>query len=142
MELIDKVRKTWGAETALEISFCSKPEYITYLPDGSEMFGIAGSMAFFFAVGYQETVFVLDTRTNVIKPLAYDFSEFIRLILACGCAEHTADIAFGAPFDPDVHKSAHQAGLKKIQHMLDLTPIPDPEIYIKTVGQVIDCSRL
>ncbi len=140
MSMLDRVKNICGAETALGIRFCFPEAARSYLPQGSRIFGAAGESLFFFAEGYQETVFALDKDTGDIHPLAYDFSEFLRLILACGSAESVAgtDRKASAPGQSGIP----QPGLRELQEVLNLTPIRNPGEYVRTIGQVIDCSRI
>ena len=138
MDYLEKVQKIRGAESALGITFCSKSEYQACLPDGGKLFAKAEQFLFCFVDGYRGTVFVLDSCTGIIKPVAYDFSEFLRLIFTCGSGYKLANMAIH-----DQNESGEiLKGLAELQNILALTPIQDPESYIKTVGQVIDCSRL
>ena len=134
--MLDRVKNICGADTALGIRFCSPEAARSRLPQGSRIFGAAGESLFFFAEGYQETVFALDKDTGDIHPLAYDFSEFLRLILACGSAESVAGTDRKASADDP------QTGLRELQEVLNLTPIRNPGEYVRTIGQVIDCSRI
>lgn len=138
MNMLESVQKIRGAEEALGIRFCTRSEYTASLPDGSRQFGIAEQFLFCFADGYQETVFVWDSKTGIITPVAYDFSEFLRLIFACGSGKRLARMAMHYPNE----YGENLKGLAKLQDILELTPIQDPESYMKTVAQVIDCSRL
>lgn len=138
MSMLERVQKIRGAEEALGIRFCTKSEYTLSLPDGSKQFGISEQFMFCFIDGYQETVFVWDSKTEIIKPIAYDFSEFLRLIFACGSGNKLARMAMHYQNE----SGEKLKGLEKLQSTLNLMPIPDPEGYMRTVGQVIDCSRL
>lgn len=138
MSMLDRVKNICGAETALGIRFCSPEAARSRLPQGSRIFGAAGENLFFFAEGYQETVFALDMDTGDIHPLAYDFSEFLRLILACGSAESVA----GTERKDSRELGTFQPGLRELQEVLNLTPIRNPGEYVRTIGQVIDCSRI
>lgn len=138
MNMLERVQKIRGAEEALGIRFCTKSEYTLSLPDGSKQFGTLDQFLFCFIEGYQETVFVWDSQTGIIKPVAYDFSEFLRLIFACGSGKRLARMAMQYQNE----SGERLVGLEKLQSMLNLMSIPDPEGYMRTVGKVIDCSRL
>lgn len=142
MNILERVQNIRDAEAALGIHFCSKSEYILSLPDGSKLFGAAEQFMFCFVDGYQETVFVWDSKTGIIKPIAYDFSEFLRLIFACGSGYELACIAMHYQSESGDRLKQRQASLRRIQTFLGLTPIEDPEAYMKIVGQVIDCSKI
>lgn len=142
MSMLERVQKIRGAEEALGIHFCTKSEYTLSLPDGSKQFGISEQFLFCFIDGYQETVFVWDSKTGIIKPIAYDFSEFLRLIFASGSGYKLARMAMHYQNESGESLKRQQAGLSRLQDTLELTPIQDPAAYMKTVGQVIDCSRL
>lgn len=138
MNLLEKVQKTRGSESVLGIDFCTKSEYTLSLPDGSRQFACSKQFLFFFAEGYQETVFLYDSQTGIIKPVAYDFSEFLRLIFSCGSGVNMARVAMHY----ENESGEASKGLAKLQEILGLTAIPDPAGYMRTVGLVIDCSRL
>jgi len=138
MNVLERVQRIRGAEEALGIRFCTKSEYTLSLPDGSKQFGIWDQFLFCFIEGYQETVFVWDSQTGIIKPVAYDFSEFIRLIFACGSGKNLAHMAMYYQNE----SGERRIGMEKLQSILNLISIPDPVGYMRTVGQVIDYSRL
>lgn len=137
MSMLERVQKIRGAEEALGIRFCTNSEYMLSLPDGSKQFGISEQFLFCFIDGYQETVFIWDCNTGIIKPVAYDFSEFLRLIFACGSGKRLARMAMHY----ENESGADFKALARLQELLRLTPISDPGSYMKTVGQVIDCNR-
>lgn len=140
MKDLEAVQKIRGAEAALGIRFCTTSEYTLSLPDSVSQFGMTGQFLFCFADGYQQTVFIWDSKTGIIKPVAYDFSEFLRLIFACGSGLDLARIAMH--YTNEYGAADNSSALKKIQEILALTPIQNPGGYINTVGQVIDGSRL
>lgn len=142
MTILDQVQNRRGSEAALGMVFSGRTEYGSKLPSGSRLIGQAGNKLLCYVQGYQETVFAVDIHSGIAKPLAYDFSEFLRLVFACGSAERAASIAFVYGNVPQGPLVSAPVSMKRLREYLGLTPISDPVEYVKTVGQVIDCSRL
>lgn len=150
MDFFEMLKKIQGAEAALGFSFTCSPQMNLYLPYGSKPIGQAGQILFCCIEEYQETVFAVDTDpVNARKayPIAYDFREFIRLIIACGSAEMVARAGQLPKNEYEVllrseWENCNHRDLKRLQAELELTPVQDPFEYVKTVGQVIDCSRI
>lgn len=150
MDFLENIKKIRGAETALGITFSSKPYANLYLPDGSTLIGRTGTILLCYMQGYQETVFAVDTDPRTewrAYPIAYDFREFVRLVLTCGSAELT--VAAGRLSRSEYEKRLRtewqdrsHTGLKRLQKKLELTPVEDPRNYIHTVQQVIDYSKM
>lgn len=146
MDLLEQVKKISGADTVLGICFSRGTVYAPLLPDGSRLIGYADTVFFCTVDGYQDTVFaVMEEPGYGIKicPLAYDFREFLRLILACGSASAAAAIGLRGKMPPRPEgREKYTAGLERLGSRLSLTPVADPRNYVQTVQQVIDCSRI
>jgi len=142
MNILDQVKSHRGSEAALGMVFSTRTEYAALLPSGSRLIGQAGNMLLCYVEGYQETVFAVDIHSGIIKPLAYDFSEFLKLVFACGSAERAVSIPFVFGNTPQGPLVSAPGSMKKLRDSLELTPIADPVEYVRTVAQVIDCSRL
>lgn len=139
MNLLERVRQIRNVQSILGMQFGIPAQCLATLPGGSRLIGSAGPYAFCFIDGYQETVFAITASRGMVKPVAYDFSEFLRLIFACGCAENVAALVFSGEIS---QAPANQAELQKLQQLLELHPVENPEAYVKTVGQVIDCRAI
>lgn len=148
MNLLERVKKIRGAEAALGLTFAGFSDSAGNLPKGAVLLGYSDKTLFCRFRHYEETVFAV-TETNhtwQIHPIAYNFREFLRLIIACGCAElcarsvHLSEDTFLKELDAQRHKTA--PGLKVIRDALAVTPIEDPYRYTHMVGQIIDCSRI
>ena len=142
MNILDQVKSHRGSEAALGMVFSTRTEYASLLPSGSRLIGQAGNKLLCYVEGYQETVFAVDIHSGIIKPLAYDFSEFLKLVFACGSAERAVSIPFAFGNTPQGPLVSTPGSMKKLRDSLELTPIADPVEYVRTVAQVIDCSRL
>lgn len=147
--LLEYVKRIRGAEAALGLTFATKDRMDARLPEGSRLLGYSHQTYFCFIEGYQETVFAVDDQPEgkwQAWPVAYSFAEFLRLILACGSAELSARIvklseeAYGRELDRQLRTP--KPDLLKLQQILDLTPIPDPYGYARTVERLIDCEKI
>lgn len=147
--LLEYVKRIRGAEAALGLTFATKDRMDTPLPEGGRLLGYSHQTYFCFIEGYQETVFAIDDQPGgkwQAWPVAYSFAEFLRLIFACGSAELSARIAklseeaYGGEMDRQWRTPNPE--LLKLQQILDLTPIPDPYAYARTVGRLIDCGKI
>lgn len=133
MDLLEKIRKTAGAQAAMGFS-PSKNVAGTAIPEGCSLIACSESVLFCHIEGYLDTVFaIMPEQGNAPVPLAYSLQDFIRLILSCGSAQAAAD---------GMVLGGQREKMQKLARILNLTLIPDPVAYLKTVPQVIDCSRI
>lgn len=146
MDLLEQVKKISGADTILGICFSKGAVYTPILPDGSRLIGYTDSVFFCTIEGYQDTVFAVTEELGYgvrICPLAYDFREFLRLILACGSAAAAAAIVLFGKIPPCPEGCQYRmAGLERLGRRLSLIPVADPCNYVQTVQQVIDCRSI
>ena len=149
LNFLDQVKKVRGADAALGIRFVPASVYIPVLPEHSHIIGQADGVFFCNVDGYQDTVFAAAFEPGYglkICPLAYDFREFIRLILACGSAAAAAGAGmrsrekFQRLLAAEEDKS--HSGLYNLGMHFSLTPVADPYEYVQTVLQVIDYSPI
>ena len=138
-----------GAEDTLGLTFATKDQMGAHLPQGSKLLGYSHQTYFCFIEGYLETVFAVDDQPDhewSVWPVAYSFREFLRLILACGSAELSAQCArlseneYGRQLELEWRRSHHD--LDGLGRRLSLTPIRDPFAYTHMAGQLIDCTRI
>ena len=138
-----------GSEDALGLTFTTKDQMGAHLPEGSKLLGYSHQTYFCFIEGYMETVFAVDDQPEhewCVWPVAYSFREFLRLILACGSAELSAQSArlseneYGRQLELEWRRPHHD--LDGLGHRLSLTPIRDPFAYTHMAGQLIDCRRI
>lgn len=138
-DLIERVKRIRGADRVLGLRFCSRTAYADCLPEGARLFAETDNALLCFIEGYQQTVFAVELPSAFVRPLAYDFTEFLRLVFACGSADRAAAPLEEVPVKP---LDFSGTGLKKLQIHLGLTPITKPAAYLYTIGQVLDCRRI
>ncbi len=148
-KFVDQIRNIHGADRLMGFCFTRGNVYVPQIPDGAHIIGFTDRFYFCNFDGYQETVFAVASDPDVyprVCPLAYDFREFVRLILACGSAVTAAGAGirsqekFRTLLNEEKGK-AHQ-GLMKLGLRFGLTPVQDPFSYVQTARQVIDCSGI
>lgn len=122
-------------------------------PKGAKVIGWAGvdGIHYCFVRGFGEMVFAvspMNTPGNYVHPLARDFADFLRLLLACGdaaaleqasCWEQAQFDAF--PRDNPL-TAEQQAVLDVIREKLLLAPMEQPFAYIKELQAEFDYSRI
>lgn len=147
MSIIETVMNIPEADHALGLHFCTKDILMQNLSEHAHVFACCEACLFCTFDGYQDTVFsyFFDDKVHLL-PLAYDFREFLRLVLACGSASGAATIAKRIACDPDNEVSFHipdsNHDLKWIADRISLSPIRNPVSYLQTIMQVIDISRI
>lgn len=147
MDLLEQVKNIHGVDAALGLCFCRGKHYTPMLPDGATLIGYTDQVYFCFVDGYQDTVFAVVNRSgfgSLVYPLAYDFREFLRLIISCGSADLVVragtcpeESFCGVPFS-----GGRKKVLEVIGRRFDLQPVENPSSYIQTVRQVIDCRAI
>ena len=122
-------------------------------PKGASIIGWAGvdGIHFCFMRGYGEMVFAvspMNIHGNYVHPLALNFKDFLRLLLACG---HTAALEqvwrwdqaqFNGFLRGNVPTAEQLVALDIIQEKLSLTPMDRPFTYIKDLQAGFDYSRI
>lgn len=122
-------------------------------PKGAGIIGWAGvdGIHFCFVRGFGEMVFAvspMNTPGNYVYPLAENFKDFLRLLLACG---HTTALEQAwcwdqTQFDEFLRENAPTAGqaaaLAIIRERLSLSPIERPFAYIKELQSRFDYRRI
>lgn len=118
-------------------------------PKGARMLGWAGvdGIHFCFVRGFGEIVFQVSPMNlagSYVHPLARNFEDFLRLILACG---HTAALEQAwswekEEFDDYLRENTptdeQAAVLNTLREALSLTPMEHPFAYIKTMQDGFD----
>lgn len=122
-------------------------------PKGAKVIGWAGAdgIHYCFVRGFGEMVFAvspMNTPGNYVHPVAGDFKDFLRLLLACGDAA-ALEQAYGwdqAQFDAFLRENPltakQQAVLEVIREKLLLVPMEQPYAYIKELQSRFDYSRI
>ncbi len=126
--------------------------YFCY-PEGASVIGYEGSILYCFLEGYGETVFACNPEScgdAYVYPLAADFSDFLRLILACGSANPVEQISwmnekqFAAHVAEEVavRTPEQKAALALVAETFRLTPMEDPFGYCRALQAGFDGSRI
>lgn len=147
MDLLEQIKKIAGVDAALGLRFCRGKLYVPALPDGARLIGYTDNVYFCFVDGYQDTVFAVLSHPGygrVIYPLAYDFREFLRLLLSCGSASAVTGTVTCAreQFSGLQCQESRRNSLDFLRKRFDLSPVSDPYGYVQTVRQVIDCAPI
>lgn len=115
-------------------------------PIDATVIGWENSIHYCFIRGYRDMVFAVNLESCVDKyvyPLAMNFKEFLRLILACGSTTAVEQIIgwSKAQFEEFLHSADNailpeqKEVLNRIQAELKLTPKEDPYEYVKAVQE-------
>lgn len=120
-------------------------------PRGARVIGWENGIHYCFIQGYGEMVFAVNpescTEENVY-PLAADFRDFLRLLLACGTTTAIEQIVWWdeAQFlkflEEDETPPERAAVLRRIQEAFCLEPMEDPFRYVKALQADFDRSKL
>lgn len=122
-------------------------------PAGAQIIGWAGTdgIHYCFIKSFGEMVFAVDPMNepgNFVYPLAYNFEDFLRLLLACGSADlvqqaHAWDAArFEQEQQKNLPDAAGCAALAKLAQTFHLHPMEDPHGYLRTIYAEFDRSRI
>ena len=122
-------------------------------PLNARPIGLEGCILYCFIDGYDEMVFASDPETCAdtnVYPLARNFEDFMRLILACGSANPVEQIVWMNKNQFEEHLEAEarirtdeQKGvLKKIGTAFELSPMERPYEYVREVQKDFDGSLI
>lgn len=122
-------------------------------PKGAKVIGWAGvdGIHYCFVRGFGKMVFAvspMNTPGHYVHPLARDFSDFMRLVLACGDAGVLEQVfgwdrtQFDAFMQHNQPSAEQRAVLAAIGALLSLVPMEDPFAYVKTLQAEFDYSRI
>lgn len=122
-------------------------------PVGAHVIGWENGIHYCFIDGYGERVFAVNPETccdRYVYPLAENFEDFLRLILACRSTTAAEQIIlwteeqFNAflTSDDNAVRPEQQKVLDTIQRELKLEPMDAPYQYVKQLQQSFDDSRL
>ena len=131
---------------SIEVSYFCYP--VNAVPIGFE-----GCILYCFLPEYGEMVFAANPETcadSCVYPLAQNFSDFLRLILACGSANPVEQIAWMSRERFEDHLRAERtiqteeqkAALERLQSTFGLTPMEDPFAYVKALQTGFDGSKI
>ncbi len=122
-------------------------------PIDAAVIGWENSIHYCFIRGYRDMVFAVNPESCVDKyvyPLAMNFKDFLRLILACGSTTAAEQIVGWSKeqFEDFLHSEDNailpeqKTILDRIQKELKLTPMENPYEYVKAVQEQHDDSKI
>lgn len=122
-------------------------------PIDAAVIGWENSIHYCFIRGYRDMVFAVNPESCVDKyvyPLAMNFKDFLRLILACGSTTAVEQIVGWSKeqFEDFLHSEDNailpeqKTVLDRIQKELKLTPMESPYEYVKAVQEQHDDSKI
>lgn len=122
-------------------------------PLDATVIGWENSIHYCFIKGYRDMVFAVNPETCVDKyvyPLATNFKEFLRLILACGSTTAAEQIIGWSKdqFEDFLHSEDNKVFpeqaevLKIVAEELKLQPMEDVYGYVKSVQELFDDRKI
>lgn len=129
------------------------PVYYCY-PVNAKPIGCEGCILYCFIDGYDDMVFAVNPESygeeGQVYPLARNFEDFLRLVVACGSANPVEQIGnmTREQFENHVKSTWDSCGeeekavLEKIKTEFDISPMEDPYGYVKEVQQDFDGSKI
>ena len=122
--------------------------YFCY-PVNAEPIGFEGSILYCFLPEYGEMVFACNPESCAdqhVYPLAANFEDFIRLILACGTANPVEQIVWMDESQFEEHMAEEEnaltgeqrAAAQQLQRELGLSPMEIPFAYVKAIQKEFD----
>lgn len=140
-----------GSLISLEDGDLSVP-YFCY-PLKAKVIGFEGCILYCFIDEYGDIVFASDSEScgeKNVYPLAKNFSDFMRLILACGSANPIEQIVWLDKKQFDQHMQEERAiqteeqkaVLLMLSKELELSPMENPFEYVKEVQREFDDSNI
>ena len=126
--------------------------YFCY-PVNAVPIGFEGGILYCFLPEYGEMVFAANPEScgdSCVYPLAQNFSDFLRLILACGSANPVEQIVWMSRERFENHLRAERAiqteeqkaVLERLQSTFGLAPMEDPFSYVKALQESFDDSKI
>ena len=141
-----------GGPISLEKADSSYSDFFCY-PTNARTIGFEGCIMYCFIDGYGETVFACNPESCAdiyVYPLARDFNDFIKLILACGSANPVEQIIWMNEQQFEQHlqsekeiRSAEQEKLLLfLKKELNITPMQNPFEYVKELQKGFDYGKI
>lgn len=126
--------------------------YFCY-PVNAEPIGFEGCIMYCFLPEYGEMVFACNPESCAelnIYPLATNFEDFIRLILACGTANPVEQIVWMDKSQFEKHLASEEniltdeqrAAVQQLSQELALLPMDNPFEYVKSIQENFDGSQI
>lgn len=122
-------------------------------PTNAKPIGHEGCILYCFIEGYEDMVFASNPETCVdanVYPLAKNFTDFLRLILACGSVNPVKQIGWMTKEKFDEHlfnelknqTEEQREVLQIIKEEFDLLPMEHPFSYVKELQKDFDGSKI
>jgi len=125
--------------------------YFCY-PVNAKPIGFEGCILYCFLPEYGEMVFACNPESagQNVYPLAANFEDFIRLILACGTANPVEQIVWmdKSKFEEHIANeekiltAEQKAAVQQLQRELGLLPMESPFEYVKAIQKDFDGSKI
>ena len=126
--------------------------YFCY-PVNAEPIGFEGCILYCFLPEYGEMVFACNPESctdRYVYPLAANFEDFVRLVLACGTANPVEQIVWMSREQFDEHianekmilTEEQKAAGNLLQQRLGLSPMETPFEYVKSIQKDFDDSKI
>lgn len=122
-------------------------------PVNARPLGYEGCIMYCFIEGYDEMVFACNPESCAdqnVYPLAFNFGDFMRLILACGSANPVEQIVWmnkerfyrHLQEEIKIQTNEQKELLSLLERELNLLPMENPFEYVKNVQTGFDDSRI
>lgn len=140
-----------GSQICLEWQDTAEP-YFCY-PVGAQAIGFESSIMYCFIPGYGEMVFAVNPESCVnsyVYPLAKNFHDFMRLVLACGSANPVEQIVWmnQEQFAEHVQEELaaqteeQKALLQILREELELSSMEQPYEYVREIQKDFNDSKI
>lgn len=153
MDLFEKYKKLNinGELISLEYREIGDP-YFCY-PINAKVIGFEGAILYCFLPEYGDMVFAVNPESFAdmyVYPIASNFEDFIRLILACGSANPAEQVIwmnkeqFNEHLTDEKQRETKQQReiLSLLQSEFSLTPMINPFEYVKALQKDFDYSKI
>lgn len=126
--------------------------YFCY-PVNAKPIGFEGCILYCFLPEYGEMVFACNPETCAnrnVYPLAANFEDFIRLVLACGTVNPVEQIVWMDKHKFEEHMTnekkswtdEQKTAIQQLQYQLGLLPMENPFAYVKAIQTDFDDSKI
>lgn len=147
MDLFEKYKKLNinGELISLEYREIGDP-YFCY-PINAKVIGFEGAILYCFLPEYGDMVFAVNPEgfaDMYVYPIASNFEDFIRLILACGSANPAEQVIWmnKEQFNEHLVDEKQREILSLLQSEFSLTPMINPFEYVKALQKDFDYSKI
>lgn len=153
MDLFQKYRSMNIDGSLISLEYTEiQPPYFCY-PVNAKVIGFEGCILYCFLPEYGDMVFASNPESGADKnvyPLAKNFQDFMRLVIACGSANPVEQIVWMSEEQFDKHLqnekdicTVEQAELiKKLCEDLKLSPMGNPYEYVKELQENFDDTKI